>query len=147
MQSFYVIEQNIVTRNQYYKVYVKEDELWFGKIGGQLFGAKQLYSKSLIIETLFHLVKFIWITPRVRKKELKLDKITEREHFLAKRGSFIVTLEQLSEVVINAIGNGSFKLKFINGQVKEFEFEEETNLEQAALIFYPIQVKHIDYFW
>ncbi|OXS72999.1 hypothetical protein B1B04_13610 [Lysinibacillus sp. KCTC 33748] len=90
MQSFYVIEQNIVTRNQYYKVYVKEDELWFGKIGGQLFGVKQLYSKSLIIETLFHLVKFFRLHQEFEKKELKLDKITEPEHFLAKRGSFIV---------------------------------------------------------
>ncbi|MGE7921434.1 hypothetical protein ACQKM9_21225 [Viridibacillus sp. NPDC093762] len=105
MQSFYVLEQYIVTRNKkqetrnkYYKVYLKEDELWFGKMGGQLYGMKQLHTKSLIIEMMFTLVKFIWITPRGRKKELKFDEITEREQFLAERGSYIVALEQLPEV-------------------------------------------------
>lgn len=147
MQSFYVIEQYIVTRNKYYKVYRKEDELWFGKIGGQLYGMKQLHTKSLIIELMFDLVKFIWITPRGRKKEIKFDEITERGQFLAERGSYIVALEQLSEVVINEIGDGSLKLSFSNRQVKEFKFEEATDFEQVALTFYPIQVKRIDYLW
>ena len=147
MNSFYVIENNVVTLNKYYKVYIKEGELWFGKMGGQLYGIKQLNSPSLLSEIIFRLLKFIWISPSARKKESGLDEITERGKFLAKRGTFIVAMEQLSEVVINEIGNGSLKLKFKNGQVKEFEFEEETDLEQVELIFYPIQVKRIDYLW
>ena len=147
MQSFYVIEQHNVTENKYYNVYLKEDELWFGKMGGQIYSMKQLHTKSVIIEMMFSFLKFIWITPRGRKKELKFDKITEREQFLIEKGSYIVALEQLSEVVINEIGNGSLKLRFLNGQVKEFELEEATDLEQVALTFYPIQVKRIDYLW
>lgn len=147
MDSFYVIEKNIITRDKYYKVYVKQDELWFGQMGGQFYGTKQLYSMWIIMEMLFQLLKYIWITPSGRKKELQLDKITEREQFLLVKGCFIIALEQLSEIVINEIGNGSIKFKYRNGLVKKFELEDETDFEQLELAFNPVKVKRINYWW
>lgn len=155
MNFFYAIKGNSFARDRYYKVYIKQKELWLGQIGRQLYGMQQLGGNSIILELVFSSLRRWCIVPRGKKREQALDAILSSREFLMRKGNRIISFDDLAEVTINELqslhtihGNsGTLTLKLVDGKEFKLVLEENTSLKQLEAIFHQIPVKRIDYWW
>ncbi|MGG0658309.1 hypothetical protein [Rummeliibacillus pycnus] len=155
MEFFYAIEGKMFIRDRYYKVYIKEEELWLGRIGRQLYGMKQLSGKSIVLNILFSLFRRVWIVPRGKKREKELDAIFSGKLFLKKKGNVIIRFDEINDVTINELqslhtwdeNGGTLTLKLVDGKEIQLILEAKTSLNHVEAIFHQIPVKRIDYWW
>ncbi|MGX9136383.1 hypothetical protein ACWV26_18905 [Rummeliibacillus sp. JY-2-4R] len=159
MEFFYAIKGNTFIRDRYYKVYIKQEELWLGQIGRQLYGMKELTLNRgldiIVVKILYSLFRRVWIVPRGKKIEEEFDRINSREQFLKKKGNNVIRFDAIVEVTINELqswhtlddNGGTLTLKLIDDKELKLILVEKTNLDSIENIFQSIPVKRIDYWW
>jgi len=155
MKFFYAIEGNMFIRDRYYKIYIKDEELWLGQIGRQLYGMKELSGGSMVLNILFSLFRRVWIVPRGKKREKELDAISTSRLFLKKKGNVVIRFNEIDDVTINELqswhtldeNGGTLTLKLLNGKEIQLILEAKTSLNRIESIFHQKPVKRIDYWW
>jgi hypothetical protein len=148
MKSFYCIHKRYWLPARHYKVYIRGDQLLFGRMPGSK-NEDITYSDSIIASLILEFIDSRWVKPRIKRKEIELDSlISKEEQFLAKRKNFALSLQDISSVKFRHIDpEGVLFIKTKKGEELELHIDGNFNKDDVIAIFEPLEVKYTTYFW
>lgn len=122
----------------FYKIEVKEQEIWFRKIGTSLFF--DYLSEVHLIGDLFSYLTYKFISePMYRQRIQKVLTLQDTTSFLQKRGNFILSFEEIERIHYNS--TVILDIYFILHNGKEYNFSARMeDLEKIKTIFSEIKL-------
>ena len=150
-KSFYSLFSNSLSNTGYYKVYIFEDCLRFGKISW-VFHQEEVPFAPNLMDLILNAVNYSWFHPRAKRKETKLDNMIQNcEKLNPKKKQFELMFIDIQSIVFRDIAGTSPILKIItkNKLTYEFRFEYDPVLtyNDIQMIFKEFEIKHVTYFW
>lgn len=148
METFYCMQNQMFRFNQFFKVYKVENELYFGKMANGLYSEEQYYA-SIIFGIIMNIIQKKIVMPRGMKKEKLLDEaIKNPPSFLSMKSNFSIKVSDIVSVKMREIMNDSVLfIKLKNGDVLELDLQSPLSLDEVQMIFDPIDVKYVTYYW
>lgn len=131
-------------KTSYYRIEVKNEQIWFGKIGlSFLYDPLISYSIPGIFAAIYY---YLYAKPSYKRRLRKLNSLQKQQDFLKKAGNFILNKSDIERIHYNS--PVQLDIYFILKDGKEFNFLAELeDLEKFNTIFDGIPVTSKDYFW
>lgn len=127
-----------------YQIEVKNEQIWFGKIGFAFLSEPLLTSSSPSI--LIALYYYLYAKPAYKRRIKKLTKLQKAEDFLKNRGNFILNICDIERIHYNSPVQLDIYFILKNGKEYNF-FAQLDDLEIFNELFKGVPITTKDYLW
>lgn len=131
-------------KTAYYRIEVKNNQIWFGKIGlSFLYEPVLSYSIPGIFAALYY---YLYAKSAYKRRISKLNSLQKTEEFLEKRGNFILNIDDIERIHYNS--PVELDIYFILKNGNEYNFLANLDdLDKFNELFEKIPLTSKDYFW